>query len=102
MHFAYGAELMVTQPPHITDWSQLERMKRIGLEPGKTFEIEKADPAVRAALESIPDDAIKAIQAKYGSIAQVVNGWQMNTTTMGVWGDDYLGLPETLEVSGRE
>jgi len=88
--FAYGAELMAKYPPHITDWSQLSRMKRIGMEPGKPFDLTKADPAIRVALEQAPPDAIKAIQAKYQTQARVVNGWQMNTDTMGVWGNYYL------------
>ena len=41
-YFAYGAELMRTNPPHATDWSTLARMKRIGIEPGK-FDAGKVD-----------------------------------------------------------
>ncbi len=62
--FSYGAELMTRNPPHLTDWSQLERMKRIGLEPGKPFDLAKADPAVRAALERVPQEAIAVMKAK--------------------------------------
>ncbi len=89
-YFAYGAELMKRHPPHITDWSILARMKSIGLEPGKSFDLAKADPAVRAALERVPKDALEQMQAKASSLARVVNGWQMNTDTMGVYGNYYL------------
>ena len=88
--FAYGADLMTMHPAHAADWSQLARMKRIGLEPGKPFDLAKADPAIRAALERVPADGLKAMRAKYGSLAKVVNGWQMQTEDMGAWGNNYL------------
>lgn len=88
--FAYGAELMSKHPPHITDWSQLARMKRIGLEPGRTFDLAMADPAVRKSLERVPSEAIELLKHKYKTIGQVVNGWSMRPDTMGVWGNYYL------------
>jgi hypothetical protein len=88
--FAYGAELMASNPPHVTDWSRLERMRRIGLEAGKPFDLAKASPAVRAALERVPRDAVAAMKAKMKTLGRTVNGWQTSTDTMGVWGDDYL------------
>src|SRR5262249_57238696 len=44
--FAYAAELLKVNPPHITDEPIIARMKRIGLERGKSFDIAKADAAV--------------------------------------------------------
>ena len=41
--FAYAAELLKANPPHITDEPIIARMKRIGLEPGKSFDITKVD-----------------------------------------------------------
>ena len=38
-YFAYAAELLKLQPPHITDEPIIARMKRIGLEPGKSFDL---------------------------------------------------------------
>ena len=37
-YFAYAAELMKINPPHKSDWSTIARLKRIGLEPGKSFD----------------------------------------------------------------
>jgi hypothetical protein len=88
--FTYGADLMSRQPPHVADWSQLERMKRIGLESGKAFDLAKMNPAVRAGVERVPVETLKAIRAKYSRLAQVVNGWQMQTEDMGAWGNNYL------------
>ena len=45
--FAYAAELLKLHPPHITDQPILAQMKRIGIEPGKSFDLDKVDPAVQ-------------------------------------------------------
>jgi hypothetical protein len=37
-YFTYGAELMKKNKPHLTDWSILQRMKRIGFEPSEDFD----------------------------------------------------------------
>ena len=89
-YFTYAAELMKLHPPHLTDWSILARMRRIGLEPGKSFALEQLDPAVKQALERAPSDALKLMREKLPTLAKVVNGWQMNTDTMGVYGNYYL------------
>ncbi|PWB89913.1 hypothetical protein C5688_13225 [Methylocystis sp. MitZ-2018] len=88
--FSYGAELMKTNPPHVTDWSQLARLKRIGIEHGKSFDFDSADPAVKRALEKARADGLALMKEKTPTLARVVNGWQMNTDTMGVYGDYYL------------
>jgi hypothetical protein len=89
-YFAYGAELMKRDPPHVTDWSILARMKRIGLEPGRSFDFAKADPAVRSALERAAPAALKQMQDKVATLGRAVDGWQMITDTIGVYGDSYL------------
>ena len=88
--FAYAAEILKLQPPHITDQPILAQMQRIGIERGKSFDIDKVDPAIKAALESAPEDALKLMAWKVPSLARVVNGWSMNTDTMGVYGNYYL------------
>lgn len=89
-YFTYAAELMKLHPPHVTDWSMLERLRRIGLEPGKSFSWESLDPEVREVLAKVPEAAVKAMLAKTPTMARVVDGWQMNTDTMGVYGDFYV------------
>jgi hypothetical protein len=89
-YFAYAAELLKASPPHLTDQPILARMKRIGIEPGKSFEFQKLDPAVRTALAGVPQEARKLMAWKMPTLARVVNGWSMNTDTMGVYGDYYL------------
>jgi hypothetical protein len=89
-YFAYAAELMKLHPPHITDEPIIARMLRIGIEPGRSFDIAKADDVVKGALERALRDALKSIPTKIPTLARVVNGWQMNTDTMGVYGNFYL------------
>jgi hypothetical protein len=88
--FAYAAELLKVNPPHITDQPMVAQLKKIGIEPGKSFDIEKVDPAVRAGLVGTPEDAQHLITWKLPTLARVVNGWSMNTDTMGVYGNYYL------------
>src|SRR5712691_2652575 len=52
-YFAYTGEIMKLQPPHITDEPIVAQMKRIGIEPGKSFDLAQADPAVKKALEAV-------------------------------------------------
>jgi hypothetical protein len=89
-YFKYAAEIMKVNPPHVTDWSTIERLKRIGIEPGKSFDYEKLDPSIQQALDKAATDGLKNMYAKLPTLARVVNGWQMNTDTMGVYGDYYL------------
>ena len=88
--FEYAAELMKLHPPHITDWSIVARLKRIGIEPGESFEFKQADPAVQRALEQALAKQLQWMKKAAPSLTRVVNGWQMNTEGTGVWGNDYL------------
>jgi hypothetical protein len=89
-YFAYAAELLKVHPPHLTDQPILAQMQRIGIEVGKSFNVEALDPAVKAALQTVPDEAQTLMKWKVATLARVVNGWSMNTDTMGVYGNYYL------------
>jgi hypothetical protein len=88
--FAYAAELMGQQPPHITDQPILAQMKKLGIEPGKPFDFARVDPIIARALDTAPEAGQKLMDWKLPTIARVVNGWSMNTDTMGVYGNYYL------------
>lgn len=89
-YFAYAAELLKINSPHLTDQPIIAQMKRIGIEPDKSFDLSKVDPAVRKALEDAPAEAQQLMQWKLPTIARVANHWSMNTDTMGVYGNYYL------------
>jgi hypothetical protein len=89
-YFTYAAELMKLHPPHITDQAVVARMRRLGLDAGQSFNPDNADPVVQKALQDAPAAGLAAMNAKQPTLARVVNGWQMNTDTMGVYGNYYL------------
>jgi hypothetical protein len=89
-YFAYAAELLKLQPPHLTDEPIIAQMKRIGIEPGKSFDIGKVDPVVRKALEAAPAAGQQLMAWKVPTLAHVANYWSLNTDTMGVYGNYYL------------
>ncbi|MCG7392835.1 DUF1254 domain-containing protein [Microvirga sp. ACRRW] len=89
-YFAYGADLLKLAGAHLTDEPILARMKRIGIEAGKSLDVEKIDPVARKALEAAPENARKLMEWKVRTLARVTNGWSMNTDTMGVYGNYYL------------
>jgi hypothetical protein len=88
--FTYAAELLKVNPPHLTDEPIIARMKKLGIEPGKSFDIERLDPGIREALASVPEEAQKLMAWRQPTMARVANGWSMNTDTMGVYGNYYL------------
>jgi hypothetical protein len=89
-YFSYAAELLKLHPPHLTDEPIIAQMKRIGIEPGKSFDISTLEPTVQKALAGAPAEAQQIMAWKLATIARVANGWSMNTDTMGVYGNYYL------------
>src|SRR5438045_3642556 len=88
--FAYAAELLKLNPPHVTDQPIIAQMQRIGIEPGKSFDMDKVPLAVQKALEAAPETGLKLMEWKLPTLARVANHWSMNTDTVGVYGNYYL------------
>jgi hypothetical protein len=87
-YFDRALALMEMHPPHLTDWSLLARMARIGLVPGSSFA--DLDPLVQSALATVETDAQASLTRALPGLANVVNGWQVNIDTMGVYGNFYV------------
>jgi hypothetical protein len=87
-YFTLLAQLMKTNPPVPADASEVARFAKIGLVPGKDFDVSllKADFAKR-----IPEVGFDRIMAQFKLNKEVkhVNGWMLTTET-GVYGTDYL------------
>jgi len=89
-YFTYATELLKLHPPHLTDQPIIAQMKRIGIEPGMSFDFDKLDPVLQKALAGVPAEAQELMTWKVATLARVANGWSMNTDTMGVYGNYYL------------
>jgi hypothetical protein len=90
-YFNLMAKLMAADaPPAAGDAPMLASMAKIGIVPGKPFEMSKLDPAVQAALKDIPQTALKKIEANKNSLGEIVNGWVVSKG-LGTYGPaDYL------------
>ena len=88
-YFAYAAELLKVNSPHLIDQPTLARIKRLGIEAGQSFDPAKVDPVIRQALQAAPATAQKAIIAEWPKVGRTANGWVMNTDS-GVYGANYL------------
>lgn len=87
--FARFAELTKDNPPHANDYPVLARMRRVGLEPGKPFDLAKASPQARRALEAAPAAAQRLIVEQLRRAGTKVGNWQMITPPVGTYGTDY-------------
>lgn len=88
-YFKLLAELMKTNPPAKEDAPLIEKMAKLGIVPGKDFDIGKADPAAIKALTAAPKPAQEKIMAHFANAGTRVNGWIFTTKT-GLYGTDYL------------
>jgi hypothetical protein len=88
-YFNTLAMLMEDNPPAAADAPMVEKMARIGIVPGKPFEIGKLDPAVAKSLQAVPKAANGRIMGHFTRAGVDVNGWRVMTNT-GLYGTDYL------------
>jgi hypothetical protein len=90
MFFRHAASLMSIDEPHASDWSILTRLRKIGLECHKPFHLKKAPIAVQAALATAMEQGPRQMILKAPALGRIANGWQMNTETVGTYGNNYL------------
>ena len=88
-YFKLLAMLMTDNPPAKDDAPIMARMKKVGIVPGKAFDIAKLNPAVAKAIDGVPKVAQEKIMAHFKKAGTFENGWIFTTQT-GVYGTDYL------------
>lgn len=88
--FSTFVKLLEKNPPHANDYSMLERMKRIGIEPEKHFSFGDASPDIQKALHAAVSHGLKKIKGVIAKSGIVSNGWRINLFAIGTYGTDYL------------
>lgn len=81
--------LMVSNPPALLDEPMIEKMAKIGLEPGKQLDFSKLDASIAKSLQLAPKLALEEMMSLQNSKNDNVNGWQFSLKT-GVYGTNYL------------
>lgn len=89
-YFEVGARLMCTHPPHLTDWSVLTRLARIGFVPGQPFNLHEQAAVVQAALTDVPALAVAHLGGQLPRLAPLVDGWLSLVDGIGVYGNSYV------------
>jgi hypothetical protein len=89
-YFSYLAKLLKTNPPSAADAPMVEKMKSIGLEPGKDFDPSKLGVFDRELVKGVPNVAQLKIMEYFKKAAVPVNGWTYLTKNIGQYGTDYI------------
>jgi hypothetical protein len=88
-YFKLLAALMKNNPPAKEDAPMVEKLAKIGIVPGKDFDVSEVDAAVARGLAKVPQAAQQKIMGHLRSGGTLENGWVF-TTRAGVYGTDYL------------
>jgi len=88
--FTRVAMLLPGNPPTKDDAPMLAKMKQLGIEPGKPFDMSKLDAATAKSIEDGVKQAIDAVStaSKGLSGADIKNGWRIDRA-LGRWGTEY-------------
>lgn len=87
--FAVFADAMQASQPHANDQPILERMRCIGLEPGRRAGSADWTPEMREAVEAAGPAARQRIKRAAARPDTLLNGWRMNAGS-GTYGTHYL------------
>jgi hypothetical protein len=88
-YFTALMEAIKRNPPHVHDQVVVARMKRLGLEPGRSVDFTSLSPAVQQALKDAPAGGMKTIRRRAKNLSVPVNGWSIVSGAIGYFGADY-------------
>jgi len=87
--FSRLASLMASNPPSAADAPMLTKLAKIGVVPGRTFDMSTLDPAVRKGLDGTVQTAVAKVGAAAKEIGTPANGWRLMPMTLADFGTDY-------------
>jgi hypothetical protein len=88
-YFKLLATLLKDNPPTPADAPMVAQMAKIGLVPGKDWDISVLDPTIAEGVALAPKAALAKIMAHTPNAGKNVNGWVI-TMPAGVYGTNYL------------
>lgn len=88
-YFTRLAALLKSTPPPAADAAALAKFAKIGIVPGKDFDIAKLDPAVAKGLENSVRTTLTILHATAKETGKSVNGWNQLPKNIGKFGTDY-------------
>jgi hypothetical protein len=89
-YFSRFCELTRANPPHAHDGVVVDRLRRIGIVPGRRLAPHEVPRPVRRALELAKDLLPQRLEAAYDQCFRTTNEWRTSTQPRGVHGNDYL------------
>jgi hypothetical protein len=88
-YFGRFCELTLDNPPHLHDCSMVDRMKQIGLIPGRTLDPSALSRETRMALDQARSIASSRFTMTYQQSCTFANGWRAPGRARGAYGLDY-------------
>jgi len=87
---SHATDLLAVNPPHPTDFSQLARLAHLSIVPGQPFDAKRFDAGQRADIEAGWKAARHDMASAGPKMGTRVNGWNIVTQNVGVYGNAYI------------
>jgi hypothetical protein len=88
--FEFAARAMRVNPPNPVDYSQVWRMRAVGIVAGEDLDFSSLDAATQATLEKGRTAGYASIQDETKKLGTAVNGWMAILGPVGTFGVQYL------------
>lgn len=82
-------KLMADNPPAAADAPAMEKFAKIGISPGKKFDLASLSPEEQEAIKKIPQEVIADINENIKNGGKLVNGWKPLADNIGSYSTNY-------------